>query len=78
MFGQIDEVVCMMCGTEVGEIRKGRFAHHPGCNRELTVRGGFLRCCRCGGSLYKERADSLQLTRRRYAEARELAELLAS
>lgn len=53
------EIHCMLCGTEVGEIREGRFLHHRGCDRPVPVRGGRIRCCRCGGSLYLERADNL-------------------
>jgi hypothetical protein len=69
MFRKIFEVHCMMCGSEVGEIREGRFVHHRGCERTPPVRRGILRCCRCGGSLYKERADSLTLSARSYALA---------
>ena len=50
-------------------VRNGRFAHHSGCNQPVEVRGGFPRCCRCGGSLYMERADNLVLSRHAYAIA---------
>ena len=69
MYRATDEINCMMCGTQVGEVRNGRFAHHSGCNQPVEVRGGFPRCCRCGGSLYMERADNLVLSRRAYAIA---------
>jgi len=53
------EVHCMLCGTEVGEVREGRFVHQPGCELRMQASSGKLRCCRCGGSLYLERADTL-------------------
>jgi hypothetical protein len=68
------EVNCMLCGTEVGEIRDKRFVHQPGCDRPPTVRGGKLRCCRCGGSLYMERADTVNASLRARA-AEEMARL---
>ena len=64
MSSQVYEVRCMMCGSEVGEVRERRFVHHPGCERPLPVRSGKLRCCRCAGSLYMERADSLSASLR--------------
>ena len=64
MAERVFELHCMLCGTEVGEVREERFVHHPGCERRPTVRGGFLRCCRCGGSLYRERVDQLVLNAR--------------
>ena len=70
MFRKFFEVHCMMCGTEVGEIRDDRFVHHRGCERRLPLRGGIPRCCRCGGSLYMERGDTLNLSERAYAAAR--------
>ena len=69
MSGQLYEVRCMMCGSEVGEIRERRFVHHRGCDRPLPVRGGTLRCCRCNGSLYVERADTLTASLREGARA---------
>jgi hypothetical protein len=56
------EMHCLLCGTEVGEVRAGRFRHHAGCDRQVLIRAGSLRCCRCGGSLYQERADRLRLS----------------
>jgi hypothetical protein len=56
------EMHCLLCGTEVGEVRGGRFIHHQGCDRQVPVRAGVLRCCRCGGSLYQERAAGLRLS----------------
>jgi hypothetical protein len=56
------EMHCLLCGTEVGEVRAGRFSHHAGCDRPVALRAGTLRCCRCGGSLYQERADRLRLS----------------
>ena len=61
MYRVTDEINCMMCGTQIGEVRDGRFTHHRGCSRPVEVRGGFPRCCRCGGSLYMERVDNLIL-----------------
>jgi hypothetical protein len=46
------EAVCLMCGTVVGEVRQGKFAHHVGCERPLRWQGHLPRCCRCGGSIY--------------------------
>ena len=68
MASQVYEVRCLMCGSEVGEVRESRFAHHAGCGRSLPVRGGKLRCCRCGGSLYMERVDTLSASLRRRQE----------
>jgi hypothetical protein len=36
----------------VGEIRDGRFTHHPGCERPVRWQAELPRCCRCNGSLY--------------------------
>lgn len=46
------EVICLMCGTVVGEANRGRFVHHQGCERPVRLQGKLPRCCRCGGSLY--------------------------
>lgn len=46
------EVICLMCGTVVGEATRGRFVHHRGCERPVRLQGKLPRCCRCGGSLY--------------------------
>jgi hypothetical protein len=64
MMSQVFEIRCMMCGSEVGEVRERRFVHHVGCERPLPVRGGKIRCCRCGGSLYMERADGISASLR--------------
>jgi hypothetical protein len=72
------EITCLLCGTEVGELRSGRFRHHAGCSRIPAVRAGSLRCCRCGGSLYMERADALSAALLSRAAAQETVELLAS
>jgi hypothetical protein len=46
----------MMCGTVVGEVREGRFAHHRECERPVRWLGKLPRCCHCGGSLYVDPA----------------------
>jgi hypothetical protein len=46
------DVKCMMCSEEVGQVLSGRFVHHQGCALPMQRRGGMLRCCHCGGSLY--------------------------
>ena len=56
------DLICMLCGTLVGEVEAGRFRHHQGCASRPTMRGGSLRCCRCGGSTYQERSDQLNLS----------------
>lgn len=62
MSGTVLEVTCLLCGTEVGEVRGGRFHHHQGCERPVAFRLGQLRCCRCGGSVYCERTPALMLS----------------
>ncbi len=69
MYRATDEINCLMCGSQIDEVRDGRFTHHRGCSRPVEVRGGFPRCCRCGGSLYLERVDQLMPSPRAYAEA---------
>jgi hypothetical protein len=59
MTGEVFDISCMMCGTQVGEIREGRFVHDERCSLPPVLRGGSVRCCRCGGSLYQERVDPL-------------------
>jgi hypothetical protein len=56
---RVYDMTCLLCGTQVGELRGGRFYHHAGCTSAPTVRAGILRCCRCGGSLYMERSDAI-------------------
>ena len=53
---QRGEVTCLMCGTVVGHVLDGRFAHHEGCERTIRYQGRLPRCCRCGGSLYLDHA----------------------
>ena len=72
------EMYCLLCGTEVGEVRGGRFVHHAGCDRLVPVRAGRLRCCRCGGSLYQERASGVQLSADARAALGEAQTLLAA
>ena len=43
------DLTCLMCGTVVGEVREGRFAHHRECERPVRWHGKLPRCCRCGG-----------------------------
>ena len=51
------DVKCMLCGTEVGQIYDSGFHKHPGCSAPLPRKGGMLRCCHCGGSLYLDPTD---------------------
>jgi hypothetical protein len=51
------EVKCMLCSTEVGQILNGRFQQHGGCSNAMPRKGGLLRCCHCGGSLYLDPTD---------------------
>ncbi len=75
---RVYEITCLLCGTEVGELRGSRVRHHAGCNQELVVRAGALRCCRCGGSLYMERADALSASLQSRSDAVETARLMVS
>ena len=54
MRAQNYEVMCMMCGTQVGLIIQGSFTAHSGCRKAPPRRAGMFRCCNCGGSLYLE------------------------
>ena len=45
---------CLMCEALVGQVVRGRFMHNPNCSLPLRVGEGRLRCCRCGGTLYRE------------------------
>jgi hypothetical protein len=51
------EVKCMLCSAEVGQILSGKFTRHTGCGASMPRKGGLLRCCHCGGSLYFDRID---------------------
>jgi hypothetical protein len=51
------DVKCMLCGAEVGQILAARFTKHAGCTATMPRRGGMLRCCHCGGSLYLDPID---------------------
>ena len=48
------ELNCMMCGRTVGEIVNGRAIQHRGCRERLRIDRGVLRCCHCGGTVYRE------------------------
>ena len=56
---RVYDMTCLLCGTQVGELRGGRFYHHAACDSAPIMRAGILRCCRCGGSLYMERSDAI-------------------
>jgi hypothetical protein len=45
-------VLCLLCGTEVGHIVGSKFVKHAGCSAPMPRTGGLPRCCHCGGSLY--------------------------
>ena len=55
------DVKCMLCGTEVGQILRGRFSQHAGCDAAMPRKGGMLRCCHCGGSLYLDPIEVLSV-----------------
>lgn len=48
------DLSCMMCGRTVGQIIDGRIVHRAGCGGKLRIDRGILRCCNCGGSVYRE------------------------
>jgi hypothetical protein len=48
------DLSCMMCGRMVGQIIDGIVVHRAGCGGQLRVDRGLLRCCQCGGSVYRE------------------------
>jgi hypothetical protein len=50
---------CLMCEALVGQVVSGKFVHNPNCSLPLRVGEGRLRCCRCGGTLYREPASEL-------------------
>lgn len=47
---------CLMCEALVGQIVAGKFVHNPNCALAPRLDDGRLRCCRCGGTLYREPA----------------------
>jgi hypothetical protein len=53
------DLSCMMCGRMVGQIVDGRVVHRAGCGGQLRVDRGVLRCCQCGGSIYRESVTTL-------------------
>lgn len=53
------DLSCLMCGRMVGQVVDGRIVHHSGCGGQLRVERGMLRCCGCGGSVYREPVSSL-------------------
>ena len=48
------ELACLMCGRVVGDIVDGRVIQHPGCNGRLRLERGIVRCCHCGGPVYRD------------------------
>ena len=50
---------CLMCEALVGQVVGAKFIHNPNCSLPLRVGEGRLRCCRCGGTLYREPATEL-------------------
>ncbi len=48
------ELVCLLCGTIVGEAFGRRIRHRADCDRPLRIVGGRPRCCQCGGGLVCE------------------------
>ena len=54
---EIWDARCLMCEALVGQVIGGKFAHNPNCALPLRVGEGRLRCCRCGGTLYREPAS---------------------
>jgi hypothetical protein len=48
------DLSCLMCGRLVGQVVDGRVVHRDNCGRQLRVERGMLRCCGCGGSVYRE------------------------
>jgi hypothetical protein len=53
------DLSCMMCGRLVGQVVDGRVVHRDNCGRQLRVERGMLRCCGCGGSVYREPVSPL-------------------
>lgn len=48
------ELVCLLCGSVVGELVGREVRHSLRCDRPLAWSGGRPRCCRCGGALVLE------------------------
>jgi hypothetical protein len=53
------DLSCLMCGRLVGQVVDGRVIHRDNCGRQLRVERGMLRCCGCGGSVYREPVSPL-------------------
>ena len=53
------DLSCMMCGRMVGQIVDGQIVHRTGCGGQLRLERGLLRCCQCGGSVYREPVSPL-------------------
>lgn len=53
------DLSCLMCGRMVGQVIDGRVIHRAGCGGQLRVERGMLRCCGCGGSVYREPVSPL-------------------
>ena len=53
------DLSCMMCGRMVGQIVDGNIVHRTGCGGTLRLDRGLLRCCQCGGSVYREPVSPL-------------------
>jgi hypothetical protein len=53
------DLSCLMCGRNVGQVIDGRVVHRAGCSGQLRVERGMLRCCGCGGSVYREPVSPL-------------------
>ncbi|MGE3273318.1 MAG: hypothetical protein AB7P40_31585 [Chloroflexota bacterium] len=53
------DLSCMMCGRQVGQIVDGTIVHRSGCGGTLRLERGLLRCCQCGGSVYREPVSPL-------------------
>ncbi|MCC6179988.1 MAG: hypothetical protein IT305_32135 [Chloroflexi bacterium] len=53
------DLSCLMCGRSVGQIIGGKVYHHADCSSRLRVEGRMLRCCQCGGTIYREPVSPL-------------------
>ena len=53
------DLSCLMCGRMVGQVIDGRIVHRSGCGGQLRIERGMLRCCGCGGSVYREPVSPL-------------------
>ncbi len=45
--------------VSVGQIIGGKVYHHADCSSRLRVEGRMLRCCQCGGTIYREPVSPL-------------------